>query len=72
MHRTPSGRREDGSYGRVSGTAEDRATFDLITFSADDPEPVLRAGKWRVELGEPSWSALDRATVEALVGQEVD
>jgi len=56
----------------VSGTAEDRATFDLITFSADDPEPVLRAGKWRVELGEPSWSALDRATVEALVGQEVD
>jgi hypothetical protein len=59
---------EDGARGMPS----DPATFDLLTFSADDPEPVLRAGEWRVELGEPSWSALDRATVEALVGEALD
>lgn len=56
---------EDGAR----GTPEDPATFDLITFSADDPEPVLRAGVWRIELGEPSWKALDRASVEVLVGE---
>lgn len=60
---------EDGSSAR--GTPEDRHTFDLLTFSADDPEPVLRAGEWRVELGSPSWKALDRASVEALVGQRM-
>ncbi len=58
---------EDGAR----GTSQDRNTFDLLTFSADDPEPVLRAGEWRVELGSPSWKALDRASVEALVGQRV-
>jgi hypothetical protein len=35
---------EDGAR----GTPEDPATFDLITFSADDPEPVMRAGRWSV------------------------
>ena len=55
---------EDGAR----GTPSDPATFDLLAFSADDPEPVLRAGEWRIELGEPSWQALDRATVEALIG----
>ena len=59
---------EDGAR----GTPEDPATFDLLTFSRDYPEPVLRAGRWSVELGEPSWSALDRASVEALVGSRVD
>jgi hypothetical protein len=55
---------EDGA----SGTSEDPHTFDLLTFSSPDLEPVLRAGEWRVELGSPSWKALDRATVEALIG----
>jgi hypothetical protein len=54
------------------GTPSDPHTFDLITFSHDDPEPVLRAGRWSVELGEPSWSALDRASVETLIGSPVD
>jgi hypothetical protein len=54
------------------GTPDDPATFDLITFSHHDPEPVMRAGRWSVELGEPSWPALDRASVEALVGARVD
>ena len=43
---------EDGAR----GTPEDRHTFDLLTFSTNDLEPVLRVGRWRVELGEPSWS----------------
>ena len=30
------------------------------------------AGRWSVELGEPSWSALDCASVEALIGEEVE
>ena len=54
------------------GTPEDPHTFDLITYSHADPEPVLRAGRWRVELGEPSWSALDRASVETLIGEAVE
>jgi hypothetical protein len=55
---------EDGAR----GTPQDSHTFDLVTFSATDPEPVLRAGRWSVEMGEPSWSALDRSTMEALIG----
>jgi hypothetical protein len=34
---------EDGAR----GTPEDRTTFDLITFSNDDPEPVLGASERR-------------------------
>jgi hypothetical protein len=37
------------------GAPADPATFDLVTFSHDDREPVLRAGRWGVERGEPSW-----------------
>jgi hypothetical protein len=59
---------EDGAR----GTPQDRATFDLLTGSGGDPGPVLRAGVWKVELGSPSWKALDRATVETLVGARVD
>lgn len=55
---------EDGARGAFS----DPVTFDLLTFSANAPEPVLRAGVWKVELGEPSWKALDRSTVESLIG----
>lgn len=44
-------------------------TYDLVTFEHTNPEPVLRAGVWALELGEPSWLRVDRATVETLVGQ---
>ncbi len=44
-------------------------TFDLVTFANREPETVLRAGVWRIELGEPSWLRVDRETVETLVGQ---
>jgi hypothetical protein len=51
---------------------DDPATFDLLTFSSDEPETEVSAGLWMVTLGEPSWQHLDRATVEALVGGRVD
>ncbi len=44
-------------------------TYDLVTFSHSDPEPVLRAGEWKIELGTPEWSHLDRSAAETLVGQ---
>jgi hypothetical protein len=50
------------------GTPEDRATFDLVLFSCYVVSEVLRAGEWREEIGAPTWKALDRASVEALVG----
>ena len=53
------------------GTPQDRASFDLVEFAHYQVRNVMRAGEWRKEIGEPSWSALDRATVEALVGSPV-
>ncbi len=47
----------------------EKETFDLVTFEHANPEPVLRAGVWKVELGEPEWKRVDRKTVETLVGQ---
>jgi hypothetical protein len=58
---------EDGAR----GTPQDRATFDLVEFSHYEPRAVLRPDGWRKEIGEPSWSALDRASVEALIGEAV-
>ena len=54
---------------RVKGTPSDPATFDMVTFSSYEPREVLRGGVWRKELGEPSWKPLDRASVEALIGE---
>jgi len=54
------------------GTPEDRATFDLVEFAHYEPRDVLRAGEWNKEIGEPSWSPLDRESVERLVGAPVD
>lgn len=51
------------------GTPEDPHTFDLVLFSSyevEDLGPYL--GEQRRRIGEPSWKALDRATVEALIG----
>ncbi len=58
---------EEGSR----GTPEDRATFDLVLFSGYEVSEALRAGERRKEIGAPTWKALDRATVETLVGEPV-
>ncbi len=55
---------EDGAR----GTPEDRATFDLVLFSGCEVSEVPRAGEWRKEIEAPTWKALDRASVEALIG----
>lgn len=54
------------------GTPEDPATFGLVEFSHYEPRAVLRAGVWGKEIGTPSWKPLDRATVETLIGEEVE
>src|SRR5829696_8024358 len=54
------------------GTPEDRATFDLVEFGHYEPREVLRAGQWTWEIGTPSWSPLDRQSVETLTGERVD
>ena len=75
IHPMPRGGRcrvriyEDGA--RVSEATQDRATFDLVEFSHYEPRAMLRPDGWRKEIGEPSWSALDRAIVEALIGEAV-
>jgi hypothetical protein len=53
------------------GTPQDRATFDMVEFAHYEPRDVLRAGQWVKEIGMPTWQPLNRATVEALVGQAV-
>jgi hypothetical protein len=55
---------EDGAR----GTPQDRATFDLVEFAHYEPRDVRRPEGWVKEIGEPSWKALDRASVEALIG----
>jgi hypothetical protein len=59
---------EDGAR----GTPDDPATFYLVKFLSYEPREVLRAWEWPRELGEPSRSPLDRATVEKLVGSRVE
>jgi len=50
------------------GTPEDPATFDLLAFPHPAPKPLLRTGRWVLEMGEPEWKPLDRKSAEALVG----
>jgi hypothetical protein len=48
-------------------------TFELVVFSSykvEERAPYL-GGEARAWIGEPTWKALDRETVEALVGQDV-
>jgi hypothetical protein len=54
---------------RALGTPNDPHTFDLVTFSSYEVEDLGEEGK---RIGEPSWRPLDRATVEALVGDRVE
>jgi len=52
------------------GTPEDPHTFDLVTFARYEVEgPGGYQDEGRRRIVEPSWQALDRATVEALIGQ---
>ena len=47
-------------------------TFDLVTFdSYEVQERALHLGERGARLGTPRWKPLNRATVEALVGQPV-
>ncbi len=59
---------EDGAR----GTEEDPHTFDLVIFSHYEPRKVLSAGGWSKKVGPPTWKALDRRTVEVLVGWPLD
>jgi hypothetical protein len=55
------------------GTKEDPASFDLVTFSSYEVEDLgSYMGEERKRIGEPSWKPLDRATVEALIGEPLD
>jgi hypothetical protein len=57
----------------VRGTPEDPHTFDLVTFSTYEVEDLgTYLGEERKRIGEPSWKPLDRATVEALVGEQLE
>lgn len=58
---------EDG----VRGTEEDPQTFDLVTFSSYVPMEFVGVVGWDRRLGSPSWKALDRQTVETLIGRKV-
>jgi hypothetical protein len=61
--------RQDGA----SGTPEDPHSFELVTFSSYEVEDLgSYMGEERKRIGEPSWQPLDRATVEALIGQPLD
>ncbi len=47
-------------------------TFELVVFSSYEvKERAPYLGEMRLAIGEPTWKALDREAVEALVGQEV-
>jgi hypothetical protein len=47
-------------------------TFELVVFSSYEvKERAPYLGETRLTIGEPVWKALDRESVEALVGQEV-
>jgi hypothetical protein len=62
---------EDGARG--SEATEDPHTFDLVTFSSYEVEDLgAYLGEERKRIGEPSWQPLDRATVEALIGESLD
>lgn len=58
---------EDGAR----GTREDPHTFDLVTFASYVPSSFVGAHGPGKRIGKPNWKALDRQTVEALLGEEV-
>lgn len=48
-----------------------KETFDLVVFENYEVREVLHGGEWRRTVGRPAWRALDRTTLEILVGGEV-
>jgi hypothetical protein len=51
------------------GTPKDRATFDLVIFSSYEiTERAPYLGEGRLSIGRPTWKALERASVETLIG----
>lgn len=46
-----------------------KETFDLVVFGNYEVREALRDGEWRRTVGRPRWKALDRDSVEALVGR---
>jgi hypothetical protein len=47
-------------------------TFELVVFSSYEvKERAPYLGETKLTIGEPTWKALDRESVVALVGQEV-
>ncbi len=58
-------------YDRGGENAEDPDDFALVVFSHHEVLPTTRDGVSRRTIGEPSFSHLDRAAVESLVGQRV-
>lgn len=58
---------EDGAR----GIQEDPHTFDLVTFSSYVPMEFVGVVGWDRRLGSPSWKALDRCTVERLIGAKL-
>jgi hypothetical protein len=52
---------------------EDRHTFDLVTFASYEVEDLgTYLGEERKRIGEASRQPLDRATVEALIGEQLE
>ena len=58
---------EDGAR----GTEDDPQTFDLVVFRSYALTEHFDSDGWAWRVGAPKWSALDRQTVEALVGEPV-
>ena len=53
-------------------TAAGVESFELVVFSDHKIRETVRSAEFRVEVGEPSWNALDRRSVEIIVGQPLD
>lgn len=57
---------EDGAR----GSEEDPHTFDLVSFEHYVPCEAPGPDGWHMRIGEPTGKALDRTTVETLIGGE--
>lgn len=60
---------EDGARGGTpSRTKEGHETFDLVNFASYEAREFVSVNGPEKRIGKPSWKALDRETVEALIG----
>ena len=53
-------------------TAAGVESFELVVFSDHKIREAVRNAGSRIEIGEPSWKALDRRSVEILLGGSLD